>query len=580
MFEDIIRKDNTADNSKILLQELFTKIGIKIKKIGEYKFSNSWYSCRYEFEDLPGKGTNGKGLTDCLSEVSGMAEMMERIQSGVLIDKSFSFMNNKKILFPDEKYKKFDSSNQFNKYIFISKKNNYNYLIKNNINYRYAPFINIIKERIEYLPIELIELSCGSNGLCAGNSFHEAITQGICEVFERKVLNEIYNMRNNFYVYDEKCLYNYDSFNLIKKLKSIGFECRVIDCSFNGTIPVVGLLIINNTKNKYKFALGSDPNFNIALQRCVTEIFQGIEYKKIKESLIDVNYNLFDKYNIMIDYKKYNNYAFKEYFKCITYGGGNIPYYMFSLPQKNKISGFMAYNNNYDTFNYLITIIKNLNLDIFIRNYSYLGFNTYRVYIPSYSEVFKINDNYFFFKKNIESIKLCSERNINFVYLKKVIRRLKEQPTYNGMYSSIFNIIVDNTFNNESIIDKLFLSYKDNNYKYKKIEKYLANEIFINSDKYNQTILAAMIKILVNIKYYNNSKIMTSLNGLHRIDVICKENIMELLNDFIKIPSCPNCNVCPLNKCCFYERWIKIMGILDNHKNKSFPDQTLMLNNI
>ena len=49
----------------------------------------------------------------------------------------------------------------------------------------FVPYYNVTDKKVEYLPLEFIIASCGSNGMCAGNSPEEAIIQGICEIFER-----------------------------------------------------------------------------------------------------------------------------------------------------------------------------------------------------------------------------------------------------------------------------------------------------------------------------------------------------------------------------------------------------------
>lgn len=45
------------------------------------------------------------------------------------------------------------------------------------------PFFSINSQEEKLLPIELIRAGCGSTGMCAGNSFHEAVLQGLCEIF-------------------------------------------------------------------------------------------------------------------------------------------------------------------------------------------------------------------------------------------------------------------------------------------------------------------------------------------------------------------------------------------------------------
>ncbi len=47
------------------------------------------------------------------------------------------------------------------------------------------------------------------------------------------------------------------------------------DCSLGLGFPVIGTVVIFKDKNKYAFKFGSDPDMAIALERCLTEFFQG-----------------------------------------------------------------------------------------------------------------------------------------------------------------------------------------------------------------------------------------------------------------------------------------------------------------
>ena len=43
-------------------------------------------------------------------------------------------------------------------------------------------------------------------------------------------------------------------------------------------MPVIGVLVFDPSYSKYFFKLGSDPDLDLALQRCITEIFQGVSF--------------------------------------------------------------------------------------------------------------------------------------------------------------------------------------------------------------------------------------------------------------------------------------------------------------
>lgn len=79
-----------------------------------------------------------------------------------------------------------------------------------------------------------------------------------------------------------KNLEQYPISEQLRELKNMGFEYKIKDCSLGGKFPVVGLMLLKGN-TKYLFTVGSDPNFNIALQRCITKAFQGLKKKTLKQ---------------------------------------------------------------------------------------------------------------------------------------------------------------------------------------------------------------------------------------------------------------------------------------------------------
>jgi len=60
--------------------------------------------------------------------------------------------------------------------------------------------------------------------------------------------------------------------NLLK----LGYKFKIFDYSYLYNIPVIGLLLISPINYSISLILGASPIFNIALERCFTEIYQGI----------------------------------------------------------------------------------------------------------------------------------------------------------------------------------------------------------------------------------------------------------------------------------------------------------------
>jgi ribosomal protein S12 methylthiotransferase accessory factor len=111
--------------------------------------------------------------------------------------------------------------------------------------------------------------------MAAGNTLEEALVQGISEVYEHIIWNKVYEDI-------EKPIpeLNFKKLNLPKSLKnkgnrlySLGYNFKIFDYSYLYNIPVIGILLINKKEYNYSLILGSSPIFEIALERCFTEIY-------------------------------------------------------------------------------------------------------------------------------------------------------------------------------------------------------------------------------------------------------------------------------------------------------------------
>ena len=118
----------------------------------------------------------------------------------------------------------------------------------------------------------------GSNGFAAGNTLEEALVQGSCELYERFCIEEFYhNNIKYFYKINLNNLSNqYQKYISILKTKNI--EINIYDCSYIINMPVLLLVAFVKDKNYFFYQFGAHPIFNIALERCFTELYQGIDY--------------------------------------------------------------------------------------------------------------------------------------------------------------------------------------------------------------------------------------------------------------------------------------------------------------
>lgn len=376
-----LRKDalpsETVKNVRLILKNNGFKVVEK-----KYSYDGVFFSARVELKSFQGIGTNGKGITKDAALASAYAELMERLQSRFLIKPYFLNKIKTTRTFEDEELLPQPSFIELCKktFSFFPAKILDAFLNSigcNEVDYRYTlSFYNYIKKQFEPLPFKIINILTHSNGLCAGNTFSEAVSHGICEIMERYIykkimLNEI--SPSNLKLRNIKAL---SSYPLLQKIEDLGYHYSIKDCSLNGTFPVVGVLISNQQKDAAVFAIGSDVDFDIALQRCLTEIFQGIDTKeKFDKKLSGFLAETDDLYtNWMFSY---------------TANIGKIPS---GLLVEDRIATsipkcFKLVSNNTKALDHLISILKNNVLDLFIKDLSYLDFPTYKLYIPGMSEI-------------------------------------------------------------------------------------------------------------------------------------------------------------------------------------------------
>jgi ribosomal protein S12 methylthiotransferase accessory factor len=112
--------------------------------------------------------------------------------------------------------------------------------------------------------------------MSAGNTQNEAQVQSLSEIFERYVKNKI--------IAEGLCLPEIPVSVLerfptiladIRELESHGYHLRVCDASLGGLYPVMSVTLINPKDGSVFASFGAHPSFEVALERTVTELFQG-----------------------------------------------------------------------------------------------------------------------------------------------------------------------------------------------------------------------------------------------------------------------------------------------------------------
>lgn len=247
-----------------------------------------------------------------------------------------------------------------------------------------VPFYSVNEDSTRLLPAKILWNSCGSNGMCAGNTPHEAIIQGLGEIFERYAIRKIYQAQLQLPTIPAELFAGTEIYKKLCGMAEKGYRFTIKDCSVGEELPVIGLLLENTGSGTYTFHLGADPSPVTALERCLTEIYQGNS-----EAVAERFKNRQDDGTVVFpeetDKKKRRAYI-NELCKTIESGFGKWPECIFA--ESTAFTGFAhpVSLDDRDDLQYLTDICLRNGRKLFIRDVSWLGFPAYQVYIPGMSE--------------------------------------------------------------------------------------------------------------------------------------------------------------------------------------------------
>lgn len=345
-------------------------------------------------------GTNGKGTDPIYALTSGYAELMERIQNNILYIGELSQEDQEYggfLKFPDERLIPFDElleeknillehifenlgcKEDFEKRVILREFAN----MKNGTETECLciPFVDPESESIVFLPQELLFIIYGSNGMSAGNTMEEALVQGLAEILERYVNRKI--------ALEHICPPSVPR-NFIEKIPSLNkviceieedgkYQVVVKDCSLGRGIPVVAIVIINQETGTFGVKFASHPSFSVALERTLTEAFQG---KKLEQftaaNRIGSDEQIHHRDNLLNMMKIGNGVYPKE----LLVGTPDYPF----VPD-----GWIGGKSNREMLRSMLTLIKKEGYQVLIHESSYLGFHSYFTIVPGMSEMYPID---------------------------------------------------------------------------------------------------------------------------------------------------------------------------------------------
>lgn len=376
-------------------------------------------------------GTNGKGMNARYSLASGYAEFMERLQNSFLLPRDIAEAAFRRgelpsCYAPDEKMMTVDEIiEECGDYLGDILETSRDKAIET-IRLMYCdekvscvPFKNMVTGKTVYFPFSVISQSQGSNGMCAGNTEDEALVQGFSEVFERYALAQIYIYGAAVRKIRPDAFAGTDIYQRLENLKARGYEYEILDFSIGKGLPVLGLKIRIAGSGVMAIWMGADPNPETALERCLTEMFQGSSnWLRKKFTNLSVE-DLSDEPDRYIT-------AHEELLNCTQFLWPERimkgePDFCETFP----CSGFATEKADNE---YMQKIALSLSKNLFVRYTGYLGFPSYWILVPGISAA-----NYKP-EELLEQLKGWHERKV------KAVTEAPDKPEYKGIVRILNNM--------------------------------------------------------------------------------------------------------------------------------------------
>lgn len=573
-------KDDQPQNTVHRLRNVFYRLGIPLRESHWSNCLDNFYSVKLSIDNT-NLFSNGKGTTTEYALASAYSELIERIQNLVLIfndnyDANIKNLFSKGFIYtPDEKHFKIkDFIRFFPKKIkdaFLKNDSQDKYfesLLKNTSVLKNkcvcVPYFKIGSKEALYMPFELKWIVYGSNGMAAGNSLEEATVQAISEIFERLVNKEIlYDKITPPNISDVFLKQFPKQYNMLKKIENThNYNIIVKDGTLNKNYPVVIVIFVNKKDMSYFVKLGSHPYFEIALERGLTEFFQG---------------NINSKYftNFELDGKMAIDCQ-DNFNKIFIHGNGIYPSNLFSneftYEFKEIYSSKYKANDNQTFIKQYYEILKKKGLDLYLRDFSFLGFPTVQAIVPGISEIETFTKN--------NSFEVINKKTVREIIRKKKYQNKKEylimsinylKKIYENDSSAILNDYIGLYFENnkcalnipiELILSILLLKNKRVEESYNYIKAFLLklkksqSNIDIETYRYYKCIGDVLFLRKENSRIQNKT-ILSKLNNFY--DKLLIEKVIEdlsisnLTKNLPELP-CFECNKCIYENKCNYKK--------------------------
>ncbi|MCO8070375.1 OsmC domain/YcaO domain-containing protein [Acinetobacter lwoffii] len=394
-------KDLPLEETIANMSAILAGLGMKIEIASWRNIVPNVWSLHIRDAQSPMCFTNGKGSTKESALASALGEFIERLNCNFFYNDQFwgeDIANAEFVHYPDEKWFQPGPNGELPAEVLDEHTREIydpedellgTHLYDTNSGNKARgicslPFVRQSDGETVYFPSNLIENLYLSNGMSAGNTLAEAQVQCLSEIFERAVKREILEGELALPDVPEQVLAKYPKIvEGIKGLEEQGFPVLVKDASLGGQFPVMCVTLMNPRTGGVFASFGAHPNFEVALERSLTELLQGRSF----EGLNDLPKPTFSSNAVT----EPNNFV--EHF---IDSSGVVSWRFFSAKSDYDFVEWDFTNNgqnsNADEAQELFTILKDMGHEVYMAVYQHLGATACRILVPGYSEIYLVED--------------------------------------------------------------------------------------------------------------------------------------------------------------------------------------------
>ncbi len=391
------------------LEDSITSMQQKLEALDLHIIEQSWlnpvanvWSVHIRDKDCPLLFTNGKGASKKAALASALGEFFERLSTHYFWADYYlgdEIKNSNFVHYKDEKWFKPNADGVWPEGLLNEELQSFydpdeelqaSALIDINSSHTEKgicalPYVCQRTQETVYFPVNIIGNLYVSNGMSAGNTAPEARVQALSEIFERSIKFKIIADGNCLPDIPDSVLARYPGIVAgIDELQSAGYPLLIKDASLGGEYPVICVTLLNPENKGCYASFGAHPDFEVALERALTELLQGRGLDAL-DGFAEAGFDqdeIASPQNLethFIDSSGIIHWNFLH----------DKPDYDF-VDWQQTISATLT--STEEQFNWLCQRIHQDGNDIYIADYDHLGVYACRILVPGVSEIYPVDD--------------------------------------------------------------------------------------------------------------------------------------------------------------------------------------------